>query len=321
MILQLLAIFCCSISLLCDKILEKLDSGSLIGQIIQGTYDISIYIFLLFFIGSWIYLCRVFYIIFGSLYHLRKKRFIKYTKPIAWFYEKFVHKSFYEKNFRERGLISFNAFNGIDSQNLQKIKNGGTILVLYHDDACYSNFILNYIKETIQDGETVDFITTYKNPIEICREFPDSDIPKITRRLSIIDCFSSQYAFDDKVVKYAKQDYSQKGFRFYNADSFAEIHTAANNSWYRFRKLCKSEENAYRIPHRTIYDTLSSLINFSSEELYFLFLRHVLSSEKSYGMISTIIEPYSLKCELKSDLIRMADIVLEYKNNSFQIIK
>jgi hypothetical protein len=63
-----------------------------------------------------------------------------------------------------------------------------------------------------------------------------------------------------------------RGYKFYKVDSFAEIHIAANNSWYRFRKVCKSEENMYRIPHRTIYDTLSSLIRFSSEELYFLFL-------------------------------------------------
>lgn len=321
MILQLISIVNCSISFLFENILKELTAASLLGKIIQVAYDVSIYFFLIIFISSWICMCRVFYIIFGSLYHLRKKRFIKYTKPVAWFYEKFIHKSFYEKNFRERNSLAFNSFNGIDEQKMKKVKDGGTILILYHDDSTYSDFVLNYIKETIQNGETVDFTTTYKNPVEFCREIPDSDVPQITRRLSIIDCFSSQYAFDDKVVKYSKQDYSQKGFRFYNADSFAEIHTAANNSWYRFRKLCKSEENLYRIPHRTIYDTLSSLINFSSEELYFLFLRHVLSSEKSYGMISTIIEPYSLKNDLKNGLIRMADIVLEYENNSFKIIK
>ena len=185
----------------------------------------------------------------------------------------------------------------------------------------YETFISNYIVETIKDKETIDYISTYKSPVELCSCFSDEQIQEIVKRLSIVDCFSPHYSFDDKVVKFAKNDYVQKGFKFYSADSFAEIHTAANNSWYRFRKNCKQEENMYRIPHRTIYDTLSSLIRFSSEELYFLFLRHVISSEKSYGMISLIMEPISLKDELKNELIRMADVVIKYDNTGMKAIK
>ena len=155
----------------------------------------------------------------------------------------------------------------------------------------------------------------------MCRSFKDDEISNITKHLSIIDCFSTHYSFDDKVVKFHKQEFSSKGFRFFNAESFADVHTAANDSWYRFRKVCKDEENQYRIPHRTIYDTMSSLIRFSSEELYFLFLRHVIASEKSYGMISLFIEPISLENNLKNDLIRMADIVIEYNQTSFKLIK
>ena len=66
---------------------------------------------------------------------------------------------------------------------------------------------------------------------------------------------------------------------------------------------------------------MSSLIKFSSEELYFLFLRHVIASEKSYGMISLFIEPISLENSLKNDLIRMADIVIEYNQAGFKLVK
>ena len=319
--LQLLAVLSCSFSLVFDTISIQFDPQTKLYQIMQYVCNVSTHAFFFFFVSAWIYLCKIFYLIFGSLYHLRRKRFVKYTKPVAWIYEHFFHKKFYEVNVRQRRDLSSNAFNGVDSKVLQRIKDGGVILIFYSDVSNYSNFISNYIMETIQNDETVDFITTYKNPIELCRAISDKDISKLTRKLSIIDCFSSHYAFDDKVVKYEKQNYSQKGFRFYNADTFSEIHTATNDSWYRFRKLCKTEENSYRIPHRTIYDTLSSLINFSSEELYFLFLHHVFSSEKSYKMISTILEPNTLKVDLKNNLIRMADIVLEYDNNTFTLLK
>lgn len=320
--LQLIAIVSSSIALLVELLkVSFTSSSSCIIPILDRVETFFLYSFAVAFITSWLYLCKVFYIIFGSLYHLRKKRFLKYTKFFGWFYEKFLHKSFYEKNYRERTVFKINSFPGIVTDHLQKIKRGGTILLLYQDNIEYGKLIAHYIAETIEDGDTIDYVSTYKSPVELCACFSDEEMQVIVKRLSIIDCFTPHYSFDDKVVKFKKEEYTNKGYKFYNADSFAEIHTAANNSWYRFRKVCKSEENMYRIPHRTIYDTLSSLIRFSSEELYFIFLRHVISSEKSYGMISLIIEPISLKDELKSDLIRMSDIVIEYNKSGLEILK
>lgn len=320
--LQLVAMVLCSCALLFEMFQIYLGSNNAKAVAIVGQLKgFCLFGFITIFIISWIYLCKVFYVIYGSLYHLRKKRFLKYTKFLGWIYEKFFHKSFYEKNYRQRTSLKIDSLTDISEDYLQRVKNGGTILLLYQDTLGYESFISNYIVETIKDKETIDYISTYKSPVELCSRFSDDQIQEIVKRLSIIDCFSPHYSFDDKVVKFIKNDYIQKGFKFYSADSFAEIHTAANNSWYRFRKNCKQEENMYRIPHRTIYDTVSSLIRFSSEELYFLFLRHVISSEKSYGMISLIIEPVSLKDELKNDLIRMADVVIEYDDAGMRVLK
>lgn len=320
--LQLIAMVSCSIALLFEMLQASFaSSNSGIIPILNQAETFFLYLFVIIFIASWLYLCKVFYVIFGSLYHLRKKRFLKYTKFFGWFYEKFLHKSFYEKNYRERTALKIDSLPNIAADHLQKVKCGGTILLLYQDSIEYGEMIANYIAETIADGETVDYVSTYKSPVELCSRFSDDQIQEVVKKLSIIDCFTPHYSFDDKVVKFAIEEYTNKGYKFYKADSFSEIHTAANNSWYRFRKVCKSEENMYRIPHRTIYDTLSSLIRFSSEELYFLFLRHVISSEKSYGMISLIIEPVSLKDELKNDLVRMADIAVECNESGFSIVK
>lgn len=319
--LQLIAITFCTYTLIFEFVKTKSLKNSIIYSISEHMIDISIGCFLIFYIGSWIYMCKIFYTIYGSLYHLRRKRFVKYTRPVAWFYERFVHRAFYEKNYRNRGNVNFSAFRGIDTEKLQKLKKGGTLLLLYDDNIDYITVLITYIRESILEGDTVDYTTTYRSPLNVCYSFKDEELSLITKHLSIIDCFSPHYSFDDKIIKFSKKEFSEKGFKFFNAESFADVHTAANNSWYRFRKNCKTEENQYRIPHRTIYDTMSSLIQFSSEEVYFLFLRHVIASEKSYGMISLFIEPESLKKELRLDLIRMADVVIKYGITGFEIIK
>ncbi len=313
---QLITLVCCSILLLVDWLQPIFTKSTKITSILSLSKNLLTFFLIAFFIVSWLVLCKIFYTIYGSLYHLRKKRFIKYTKPFAWIYEKFFHKTFYETNYRDRNPLAFNSFPGVDASKLQFLCKGGTILLLYNDTDDYTNILYDFVKESISEGDTVDFITTYKSPLEFCRSINESDISKIAKKLSIIDCFSPHYSFDDKVTKFEKRDYTLKGFKFFNAESFAEIHTAANDSWYRFRKVCKEEENAYRIPHRTIYDSLSSLIRFSSNEQYLLFIRHVISSEKSYGMISLIIEPMSLEKDLKYDLIHSSDVVIEYKNKT-----
>lgn len=279
--------------------------------VLNGTLEYVLFLIMsITFTISWVFLIRTFYVMYGSLYHLRKKRFLKYTKCLNFFYEKFFHKEFYESNYKQRKSDCLNYFQSIPNEKKSELLNGGTILWLYDDTIKTDTFISSYIIDTIKNSETIDYISTYKSPINICKLFNDEEISFVTKKLSIIDCFSPRYSFDDKVQKFKREELANKGFKFYFAESFADVHTAENSSWYRFRETCKLEENQFRLPHRTVYDTLSSMINYSSLEQYMLFLRHVVSSEKSYGMITIILEPISIKEEIKSELIRMADFVL-----------
>lgn len=318
--LELVGILFCSMLLFVTEIRIDIGNEDLQDKlkIVENIFE---YLFLAFFLFGWIYLFRIFYLIYGSLYHLRKKRFIKYIKPISWIYENVFHKKFYETNYRKRKQIKLNCFSGISNDIIDRIKGGGTILFLYDDNYDYMETVTNFVKETIQDKETVDYITTFRSPIELCKYISDDEISSICKKLSIIDCFSPHYGFDDKVLKFTKEDLIKKGYKFYEAGSFSEIHSAANSSWYRFRELCQNEENEYRIPHRTIYDTLSSLIRFSSEEQYFLFIRHVIYSEQSYGMISFILEPNSIKTDIRNELIQMSNVVFTIEQNSIKVLK
>ena len=281
------------------------------------------YALIILFVFSWLYLCRVFYLIFGSLYFMRKKRFLKYTHIVSWIHEKFFFKEQYETSYRKRTMINMRCLPNVD---LSSLSDGGSILVLYSDDSsdCI-NFINSYIVETLTNNETLDFVATVRQPLEvldyISSQVDDHQLPKISKKISIIDCYSPHYAFDDKVLKIHKKRWINKGFKFFEAESFAGIHTAANSSWYRFRSQCKTEDNQFRVPHRTIFHTLSSLIRYSSEEQFFLYLRHMLSSEKFYGMITLLIEPMSLKPDTKNELQQIVDVVLEMKSDSIEVKK
>lgn len=224
-------------------------------------------------------------------------------------------------HYRSREQDKVLLFQNVNMDLFEKVRKGGCVLVFYDDLYDPIEDIADLVRNTVACGETIDYISTYRTPIIFCDKFRESELENITKKLSIIDCFTPHYGFDDKVVKFKKQEYSQKGFVFFDANSFADVHTAANNSWYRFRKMCRHQENEYRVPHRTIYDTLSSLIRFSSEEQYFVFLRHVIASEKEYGMVSIILEPMTLSKEIKGDLVRMADIALEFSQNEKKTIK
>lgn len=311
-ILQLVAVLSCAMLILTSQLKIDLVDSEIAGKIILILENILLYFVIFFFISSWIYLCYIFYKIFGSLYYMRKSRFIKYTSFISWIYEKFFHKKTYEKVYRQRTPLTMNCLPNI---NLENVNNGGAILLQYDSTFDCVDFIVDYIIETINNEETVDYISTLKQPLEIPQKISgkiaDKDLTKITKKLSIIDCFSPYYAFDDKILKIGKEECKEKGFKFYESDSFAAIHTATNDSWYRFREQCKAEENSFRVPHRTIFNTLSSLIRFSSEEQFFLYLRHVLSSEKAYGMITLLIEPKSLKSDIENELIQLVDVVLQ----------
>jgi hypothetical protein len=319
-LLQLISVLSCSLILLVDRLLISFMNFNEVLRFLLILKAVFTYSFLLFFIISWLYLGKVFFIIYGSLYHLRKKRFLKYTKSFGAIYEKIFHDRNYENNYLQRESLDLTCFSL--SKNQKNLKKGGSLLILYDETFKYLDEIKEFVLQTVSSGETVDYVTTSRSPFELCELISEDEIGDITKEISIIDCFTPRYGFDDKKLKYEKENWEKKGYKFFSADSFAEIHTAANSSWYRFRNLRKKEENnSFRTAHRTIYDNLYSLIRFSSEEQYFLFFRHVFSSEKAYGMITLVLEPLEIKNEIKNELVHMSDIVLIYQNNTASILK
>lgn len=319
--LQIFSVICCSLLLFIVYITDNrlLCNNHLIENIHKVIYLLG----LVSYISGWFCLIRLFYKIYGSLYHLRNKRFLKYTKLINIIYDKFFHNQYYEENYQTRHNIKLSNYldETMQSKIIEKVKNGGSILVLFEAYEDIEKISLDFVLSAIESKETVDYIVTTKPPTSICELISDENIRDVTKKLSIIDSFSYHYSFDDKVLKHRKVRFAKKGFKFYDASSFSDIHSSANSSWYRFRETCAQEENEYRIPHRSIYNNLSSLIDFSSVEQYYLFITHVLNSEKSYGMITVFFEPKYLNKDVLSRLETISDVVLDRTNDNFDILK
>lgn len=325
-ILQLVSTLIAAFLMLVSQLDTYWDCGN-VKNILHVSQHVLEFLVIVTFISSWIYLFNVFYKIYGSLYYMRTKRLWKHIKPLSWFHNTFSYRkpqnTSYEDGCLQRTQIQITSF---PQNSLNKINRGGSILLLYDTSVDYEEMIVKYIKEVIENSETVDYFAILKQPLIIANKIKNTTASEklkfITDKLSIIDCFSPYYAFDDKSLAKDKNSLMSDGFMFYEAYSFAEIHTAINTSYNRFKEICKTEKNLRRKPHRTIAPNLSSLIRFSSEEQFFLYIRHMLSSEKSYEMITLLIEPTSLKEEIKNELIISFDVVFQMnKGGSMTQIK
>ena len=314
-ILQLISTLIAAFLMFVYQTNTYLDSGNA-ENTLRTSQKVLEFLVIITFISGWIYLFSVFYKIFGSLYYMRTKRLWKHIKPLSWFHNTFSHRkpqnTSYEDCCLPRTQIKTNLF---PQNSLDKINKGGSILLFYDISVDCDEIIVKYIKEVIANSETVDYISVLQQPLIIANKIKDTTatdkLKAITDRLSIIDCFSPHYAFDDKSFEKDKNNLTAYGFMFYDAYSFAELHSAINTSYGRFKEICKKENNLIRKPHRTIVPNLSSLIRFSSEEQYLLYLRHMLSSEKSYEMITLLIEPITMKDDIKNELIISFDVVLQ----------
>ena len=89
-------------------------------------------------------------------------------------------------------------------------------------------------------------------------------------------------------------------------------------------KIIKKNEKAKsknnRRPNRMVYDSLSTLQDVSSPEQITIFFNHSIPAEKSYKMVTFIIE-YDDANEVLTQLKRSVDAIIEFRDDSSGAIK
>lgn len=266
----------------------------------------------MFFCG-WGVLLFNFWKIYGRLYHMRQKRFWKYVPPFFWVYKLLPKR--YAFNILERESFTLRPYDLTETER-QNFFKGATIFILGDSRVDLTRIAIDLLVDGLQNKETGDYVCCHRPPDQVWQDIV-SGYPSMVRadiKPTFIDAYSPNFGFDDEVLKEKLANLRDTsgglGIHIISARTVAGIHTAGNTSWYINKK--KVVGAGPRRPHRTVYDRLSALSPFSSVEQINNYIHHFMAAEKTYGMITIIIETFDSPKEIIATVSDLADYVIEY---------
>jgi hypothetical protein len=175
--------------------------------------------------------------------------------------------------------------------------------------------VMALIGERIRHGETVNYVCCDRHPNEIWQILRSSftaDLPRLRKSLVFVDGYSQSFAFTDDIQKENDQKLKADGGRFVKARSFAGLHTAVNKAFNITKDDTLRGGVRKRGPLLMVYAHTSALCDFESVEQFRVFWRHVIPSERSYGMATFIIEDEHAGDEILGPLKQRVDFVITY---------
>jgi len=126
------------------------------------------------------------------------------------------------------------------------------------------------------------------------------------------------FGYDEDVLMKNTRDILNE-VKIIKAKSLIEIHSSAMEAWYIHKnRLLSNTGKLLRRPHRMVYDHLSALLNFTTTENLIEYFTHLISSEKSYGMFTVILEYSSTDEQILTNLRQLTDCVLIAHNDNGQ---
>lgn len=166
----------------------------------------------------------------------------------------------------------------------------------------------------LRHGLTVQYLTASRHPIDFIealkKECEDGklDWVDVAQRVVVIDAYTPHFAFLDSIYPRKTGDLAKLGVDCVTAGmSFAGVHTAAARA---FNLLKKKASTPKRSATLVIYEDPFALADLESPELYRVFVRHVLPSERLWGGMFTVVVESSQGDNDWRVLQSYADIVL-----------
>jgi hypothetical protein len=160
--------------------------------------------------------------------------------------------------------------------------------------------LITLAKHVLGLGWGVQYTTCIRHPIEFVtklqRALDKSDMkPQIADLLGqvvVIDGYTPHFGFTDSVHSEKARQLKRLGVLYVKSrPSYAGVHTATAKGFNKFKKLHKAK-NVSRRPTLVIYEGTYALVALESIEQYYIFIRHVLPSERMWGgMLTFFIEP------------------------------
>jgi hypothetical protein len=146
----------------------------------------------------------------------------------------------------------------------------------------------------------VQLTTCTRHPIEFVMKLKNHwetaegrrDWSSMAQLVVVVDAFTPHFGFTDSIhAKFSKYLRTQIGVKCVTSrPSYAGVHTAVGKAF----NLIKSEQGKKTRPYTlVIYEGISALADLESREQYRIFLRHVISSERVWGgMLTLLVESF-----------------------------
>lgn len=311
-VLVSLIVFCLSDMFLVTAIfILNISSSDISVRIARKPAVISVELFVIAFAVLFV---SVFLRTYNQIYNLREDKIWKYFGPIRWFKNLFVPRKHYETRPEARtiGSDDFKPLRALIGGDVQILKDGGSILLSGFPLAWAEKLTADLVAERLTAGDTVSYVCANKHPLDVWRAIKEQKIEGSKKRnMVFIDAYTPQFAFtDDDIMKTNDEQLKSEGVHLVKAKGYAGLHTSMARAFNLIKSQDKKVGGAVRRPELNIYSHTSALALFESVEQFQIFWRHVIPSEKSYKMVTVLIESDKAGKAVLGVLKELCDIVL-----------
>jgi len=149
-------------------------------------------------------------------------------------------------------------------------------------------------------GWGVQYTTCIRHPIEFVTRIQKAleaselkaQMTDLLGQVVVIDGYTPHFGFTDSIHLAKAQQLKRLGVLYIKSrPSYAGVHTATARAFNKFKKLHKAKKLS-RKPTLVIYEGSYALVALESIEQYYIFVTHVLASERMWGgMLTFFVEP------------------------------
>ncbi|MGP8256476.1 MAG: hypothetical protein ACLQMU_12465 [Methanoregula sp.] len=265
---------------------------------------------------------------YSRIYHLKEKRYLKHIFPFRLITNWLRSLKTYELGMgmeprnEDQKLFKSLPFKFINEE-IKIINDGYSFLFIGRCNIDMSNLALQLLIDGLENNETANYVCIDKHPITIWNNAKKINpiIKDKNHDIVFIDGYTPNYGFDDEILAERFAEIRRDGIQIITGKTIAGIHSATGDAFKIIKKNEKAKSKNNRRPNRMVYDSLSTLQDVSSPEQIRIFFNHSIPAEKSYKMVTFIIEYDDADNEVLTQLKRSVDAIIEFRDDSSGAIK
>jgi hypothetical protein len=233
---------------------------------------------------------------------------IRLVRQIRHLYRRIVQKQSYENNPEKidfdvlRGWLSGCGFHLSSTPEPSALT---TLAICGYSIRDSDKVIVRLAASALSHDWQVQYSTCARHPYEWVSQLKNELADEWTtcvHHIAVVDGYTPHFGFTDSIHAVKTSEVREEHVSYVaTPESYAGVHTAISKAF----NLLKQRSTSPTVRKKTLlfYEGCRSLVDLESVEQYRLFLRHVLTSERMWGgMVTVIIEPETDEASL--NLIR-----------------